>query len=195
MKLKLNQVRAETPYIQNRGNAILHLSDRADIKEGTIIIDYDVHLLSGINLQRLFVWTLEQKQNFILSILKGIDIPKVAIWKEYISKKEEILTGKTFLSRDEVVGEVWHVIDGKQRISSFLDFLNGIFPVIVSGKEYYLQDFDDNLISVVNSFTFKADIAWREITDRQKVEWFNLINFSGTPQEKTHIDNLLNSVK
>src|SRR6478735_323809 len=43
-------------------------------------IDFDVYLPSKkMNLQRDFVWTLEQKQSLILSFFKGIKIPKLSI--------------------------------------------------------------------------------------------------------------------
>ena len=43
-------------------------------------IDFDVFLpTKGINLQRGFVWILQQKQDLIQSILIGRKIPEIAI--------------------------------------------------------------------------------------------------------------------
>jgi len=66
-------------------------------------LDFDVFLPSiGKNLQRELCWTLLQKQELILSILKGIQIPKMAF--VFINHK------------------IIQVVDGKQRLSALIDF-------------------------------------------------------------------------
>jgi Protein of unknown function DUF262 len=196
----LSKIRTETPYVQIKNNAFLHASDRYWIKKGTdggIIIDYDVPLQSygGINLQRPFVWTLEQKQEFILSILKRIDIPKVSTWIESIYKTEDHTEGKKTVTRHVEAYQIYHIIDGKQRINAYLSFIENEYPIEVEGTLYFYKDLDEPTKYEFDWFVFTVDCAKRGLTDKQKVEWFSLINFAGTAQDKEHMETLKKAVK
>jgi len=67
--MKLSDFRKQLPFLV-QDNMTVFYSMRM-LKKYTL--DFDVYLPSiGKNLQRPFVWTLEQKQALILSVLKGM---------------------------------------------------------------------------------------------------------------------------
>jgi uncharacterized protein with ParB-like and HNH nuclease domain len=63
--------------------------------------------------QRLSVWSPEKKSFFIDSILKNLPIPPV-----FLRQKIDDNTGKTS----------YEVIDGKQRLTSIVEFIEGVLP-------------------------------------------------------------------
>jgi uncharacterized protein with ParB-like and HNH nuclease domain len=143
-----------------------------------VSIDFDVFLPSiNKNLQRGNVWTLQQKQELIRSIILGrnINLPTVIIQVDANSKR------------------TIEVIDGKQRISAIIDFLDGKFEV--DGNFY--NDFNLNLPKYPNANCFKTNLSIKMnvyysypedlITDQQKIELFKMLNFSGTPQDEEHL--------
>lgn len=177
-KLHISEFRKELPFHIDKSTSIVvylyHLLDRYKV-------DWDVYLPSkGINLQRPFVWTLEQKQELILSILKGIKIPNVSV-----IQYDYIIEGKKSL---------FQIIDGKQRISSMLSFLKGEFPIIWKNEEYYYEDLGETSKGEIRLYTLIGDKAYEDddvkISDDAKIAWFEMINFSGTPQDKEHLLNL-----
>lgn len=177
-KLKLSDVRIKLPFTINRGLSVFRIKDVFD--DDNYNLDFDVFLPSiGKNLQRELCWTLHQKQELIMSILKGIQIPKMA-----------------FVHVDH---KVIQVIDGKQRLSAWIDFVNGNFSISFQGNDYFFSDLDkDSQMELTYSYV-TADVAYEYteknyeqlIPDEWKIEWFRLINFAGTPQDKDHLNNLL----
>ena len=71
------------------------------------------------------IWTLEQKQNLIDSLINDFDIPKI------------------YFRRRENEPNVWWLIDGQQRLTTINEFLNGDFilsnastiPQEIQGKD------------------------------------------------------------
>ena len=151
-------------------------------------VDYDVYLPSiGKNLQRDFVWTLYQKQQFILSILKGINIPDIAVIEEF---QQSINTNTTI-----------QIIDGKQRISTFFSFVNNEFPVVIFDSEYLYNELDPKTKNMIDRFRFVGTVYYSDkgdsryfIQDKIKIKWFELLNFSGTPQDETHVNELKKAI-
>lgn len=175
MKLKLKDIRTPLPFNINYGMAdisVRHLLDST----WPASIDWDVYLpTKGKNLQRGFVWTLEQKRELIYSIFKGIKIPPISI----ISFEHKI----------------YKIIDGKQRLSTILQFCENRFPIIWEDKEYYFRDLDwDIQGEFLSHGLITANIAYeyedKLIPDDLKIRWFEMINFAGTPQDIEHLKNL-----
>jgi hypothetical protein len=142
-------------------------------------VDFDVYLpTKGINLQRGFVWTVEQKSEYIKSVLKECD--------------------NTKFSLIHVDHEMYQVIDGKQRLITLIEFVKGVFPIKFDKKDYFFDDLDDTCQHDIRLFYPKADVAYSytdmkdhtPITDDEKIEWFLRVNFSGTPQDEIHHENL-----
>lgn len=172
--LSLNQVRIKDTYIRNKGCCFCNLKDILVHKEYTF--DFNVFLPSlGKNLQRPLVWTDLQKEQFILSYLKGIYIPPYAVVMNRAAK-------------------VIEVIDGKQRLTTLIAFVQGEFGVTVEGVTYYFNNLDREAQNLLLSRDLEGNIAYiREtegITDAQKVEWFRFINFAGTPADLEHLKQL-----
>jgi uncharacterized protein with ParB-like and HNH nuclease domain len=140
-----------------------------------VSIDFDVYLPSkGINLQREFVWDIEQKRELIWSVLMNRHIPRMAMVCNYKM--------------------VYEVIDGKQRLSAMLGFYEGKFDLEIDGKNYFYDELPDDYRNVIAGFMFPYYIVHEEregtITDQDKIDWFKYINFAGTPQDKEHMNKL-----
>lgn len=140
-------------------------------------IDFDVYLPSkGINLQRELVWGDYQKSEFVKYLLKGNIIPNLSI---VVQRKD----GK----------RISQIIDGKQRLTSVMDFVENKFPIIVDDSSIYYKDFDPFSKSRFRLNNFYADTAYEynmKNPDEEKILWFLKLNFAGTPQEKSHFDLL-----
>jgi hypothetical protein len=140
------------------------------------VIDWNVWLPSRKrNLQRGFVWTDDQRRELIWSILMRRHIPRMAMIN--------------------TIGDVYQVIDGKQRLGSMLAFYNNIFALIIDGKEYYYGDLPEEYKTVIAHYPFAYYIVYEGglhdmITDDDKITWFKFINFAGTPQDKEYFDSL-----
>ena len=144
-------------------------------------IDFNVYLpTKGFNLQRPYVWTAQQQEEFIWSCLFGRSIPPIVfIQHEY----------NTYL-----------VIDGKQRLLTLKRFMQNYFPIQYEGTEVYWKDLDSDAqhqISVRTRLTYTVYYSYDDdfITDDEKIIIFNFYNFAGTPQEETHRKMLTNSLQ
>lgn len=130
------------------------------------------------NLQRELVWSLTQKQNFVLSILQGKSIPPLSV-------------------NQKCDHNIYEVIDGKQRIATAVEFYNNEFHITANGCNFYLRDFDEIARCRFSLFTFCAYFHFEHercpdtiLTDSQKVEWFLYVNNTGTPQQDSYIETL-----
>ena len=143
--------------------------------------DFDVYLeTKGCNLQRGFVWNLQQKQEFIFSLLKDVNIPQFAVVVYSPSKDND--------------HSVYKVIDGKQRLSTVMSFLKGEFPITVDEEDYLFSELPKDIKRIIEYWTPRAQVAYSyyddKISDDDLIKWFNLLNFAGTEQEKSHKDKL-----
>ena len=143
-------------------------------------IDYDVYLPSKkMNLQRPLVWTISQKRELIISIIKDAPIPQMTV----------------IIHTDESGEKTFKIIDGKQRLSTMIDFINDKFTLILFDKEYLYSDLPEDIKNVVRMYDIHFDQTYEYyndlISDEDKINWFRQINFAGTPQEIDHINNLL----
>ena len=174
-KLELSDLRKKFTFSMNYGLSAFTMRDIIEDRYG-YSLDFDVYLPSkGINLQRPFCWTLDQQREFIISLLKGINIPLMALI--------------------HYNHEVFKVIDGKQRLSAWMWFCEGKFSIIVNDEEYYFKDLEPLAQSeLMWSRWVKADVAYeypdKLISDDDKIAWFEMINFTGTPQDIEHLKNL-----
>lgn len=147
-------------------------------------IDWDVYLPTyGFNLQRPFVWTIDQNRELIMSILRENFIPKISVVQ--INDCDIAKRSKTKLQ----------IIDGKQRLNAIRNFLLGRFGILFHGEEYFIDDLDPEAQRQVKFYYIPGDIAYsyepdEVITDRQKLEWFNRINFTGTIQDEHHMNRI-----
>lgn len=185
-KLPLHAFRKQFKFHINYGLADISI-DRLikDLEKGEVIIDWDVYLpTKGINLQRGFVWSLGQKEQLILSILKGITIPPITLIQ---FRKDDPRAGRQIR---------YSIIDGKQRLSTLISFVKGEFEVIHKGfwepgfsyKDLTLQAQREIYDSVRCNVAYEYED--KLISDEDKIAWFEMINFAGTPQDKDHLKKL-----
>lgn len=147
----------------------------------TLDLDWDVYLpTKSKNLQRDFVWTLEQKRELIWSVLIGRHVPHCALINT-VNREDE--------NRDKYL-----VIDGKQRLSSIFQFLDDKFTIEIEGDEYLFSELPNDYQITINCYYLRYYVVnepWEvRITDEQKIKWFKLINFAGTPQDLAHLKEL-----
>ncbi len=103
--------------------------------------DYTNSLLAvNRTYQRKLVWTLEEKQGLIDTILKGYPVPLFL----FVSRRETLDDGKHIVKRE--------IIDGLQRLEAIISFINNKFPVEVDGVEQYfnLNSFPGPTLKVLN---------------------------------------------
>jgi hypothetical protein len=176
--LKISDIRKPLTFNIQKGMGLHYLSSIADGKYG-MSLDFDVYLPSkGKNLQRKLCWKLQQKQELVISVLKGIALPSLSV---IIHEAED--------------GKRTHkIIDGKQRLSSLISFYKGEFPLSVDGNDYYFKDLEPLAQTEIKLLHLTADLAYEYwdamISDDDKIAWFEMINFAGTPQDAEHLKNL-----
>lgn len=139
-------------------------------------VDDKVYLSSyGCNLQRDYVWTLEQNRSLVESILIERRIPNITI----IAKMDDSV----------------QVIDGKQRLNAYFSFIENLFTIELYGKEYYYKDLPDDYKLSIKYHKFVCD-AYVEINDSDLLsddkilDWFEELNFTGTKLDYVHIENI-----
>ena len=158
--------------------------ERQDIGNGDLVIaqgqsvlrktfDFDVYLPSkGMNLQRPLVWTLEQKQSLIESVIIRRSIPPISVI--------------------QTLNDVYQVIDGKQRLSAFIEYVQGGFDFC----GYHCDELPQEYLGQINRHficAYRLCEYDTPYTDAEKIEWFQWINFAGTPQDIQHLENLTNA--
>ena len=148
-------------------------------------IDFDVYLpTKSKNLQRPYVWTIEQERELMYSILVGRYIPPI----RYISL---IDTSNSSL-------DLIQVIDGKQRLNAIIRFLQDKFTILIDNNEVLYSQLPNDFKDEIDNYHIRGQAMYQSydknavpiyITDEVKIRWFRLINFSGTPQDKEHMDS------
>lgn len=120
--------------------------------------------------QRGLVWGLEDKIALMDSIFNNVDIGKFTFIKNGIMEKDEVL-------------------DGKQRLSTILEFYEDRF-------EYKGYKFSELSWRDKNHFTGYS-ISWGEtsgLTEEQKLRYFIKLNTTGKPMDVSHINNIKNMI-
>ena len=145
-------------------------------------LDMDVFLpTKNMNLQRKEVWNLNQKQELIKSIIFERYIPPICVL--------------SIINPDDINGnDIKQIIDGKQRLTAMIDFYQNRFQIELENQLYYYNDLPKDYQSFIGHYTIKCLTAYEDydvkITDAQKIDWFNRINFAGTPQDIKHMNKL-----
>jgi hypothetical protein len=143
-------------------------------------IDFDVFLpTKGEYLQRPNVWTTHQRRELIWSMLYGRHIPHMSMIHNY--------------------NEVYEVIDGKQRLSAMLDFVNDKFTLLIDGEEYLFSQLPEDYQLEINHYSFRYYVVEQykinDVSDDDRIIWFRYINFAGTEQDEEHMKILSNLIK
>lgn len=153
-----------------------------------IEVDFDVYLKTkGFNLQRPYVWTEHQQEEFIWSMLYGRYIPPVTFVCCDIDDGSKL--GK----------QIYKVIDGKQRLMTIKRYMTNKFPIYLDGQKVYWDDLDDSAKYQINNrcklmYSIYHSYEDSPITDNELIIIFNFYNFTGTPQEENHKNKLLKAL-
>jgi hypothetical protein len=138
------------------------------------LIDWNVYLPSlGYDLQRPFVWNPLQKEELIWSILLDRPVPNISVVSVY-----------------KDTGILYQIIDGKQRLSTVIDFIQEGFPIHIDGETFFWGTLPEDYKSVILSFFLGVNVLSDPIdnpmSDQDKIKWFTLLNFAGTKQDLEH---------
>lgn len=144
--------------------------------------------------QRLSVWSEEKQSFFIDSLLRNYPVPPI-----FLHKKIDDATGK----------QTFDVIDGKQRLTSIIQFINDKIPAI-SDKDndilsgVYFKDLDtlENGKFKKQFWRYELQIQYVDTEDREIIDnLFDRLNRNGVPlsgqelrQAKYHDSKLLKIV-
>lgn len=130
--------------------------------------------------QRDFVWGLKDKQLLIESIYNGINCGKIIVRErgfDYVLN-EANKGNKEVAYRD--------IVDGKQRIGAILDFVNDKFCDLHGN---YFSDFSNRAQhKFLNSDVLTYASLGENATDEDTIETFLMVNFTGKPMSRDHID-------
>ena len=120
--------------------------------------------------QRELVWTLEQKQSLIKSVLVGNPIGDF-LFKEETNKKRD-----TFH---------YTIIDGQQRLNALREFSTGVFPLEDGRFLKDLTSWDGRSFFEYNTF---VGLKIRGISLEEEIEIYLQRNAGGTTHTKEEID-------
>ena len=125
--------------------------------------------------QRGYVWEDKEQQEFLYSLFNNLPIGTIAI-----------------IDRDTYVdGEAnYEVVDGKQRITTILMFLNNEIPYIVEGVSYLFKDLDQVTSRQVRQRSMPYQCLYHGMEERDKLEYFYRVNFTGVPQSEEHMNKI-----
>jgi hypothetical protein len=92
------------------------------------------------------------------------------------------------------------IIDGKQRLNAIIRFLQDKFKINIGNESFLYSELSTDFKSAIGNYHvcgqclhqhFDKNNNIVQISDDVKIKWFCLINFSGTAQEKNHMDSLM----
>ena len=130
--------------------------------------------------QRDLVWTNEQKKAYI----EALFLEKAEIKPTIILNWE---------NNDE---NCYEVLDGKQRISTILEFLNNKFPIF---DNILFKDLSESDVKFITSkevnYTRIEKLNNKNLTDEEKIELFLEINELGTKMSDEHIQKIKSMLK
>lgn len=129
--------------------------------------------------QRNFVWNTKQKSELIESVIMGIPLPLI-----YFAESQE---GNLI------------VVDGRQRLTTFFDFLNNKFKLNkltilkeLNGKSFKdLENEFSNYASEIEDYQLVVQVIKYPTPDRVRFDIFDRVNRGGTPLNKQEMRNAL----
>lgn len=138
--------------------------------------------------QRDLVWTLEQKQKLILSIMDNLPIGTLYMNRVFIYKADNSSMDYAAMAELDTI-----LYDGQQRFNAIKDFLVGKFPIVIEDKEAYIHDFDDSLRSHILTYTIPViETAFDNLPEL--VDYYIKINRGGTLHTEADIQKALDAL-
>lgn len=140
--------------------------------------------------QRDLVWSLAQKQDLMKSLFYHLPIGAIYINRHnYLN--DTIVNGiKHFKNKKDLnyFSEIDNVVvDGKQRLSTVLSFLNDEFPIIINNNEIYRHDMSK--FDIANLLNNNINVIQTYIENRNDlIKFYVQINTSQTTHNESEID-------
>jgi hypothetical protein len=153
-QVSYSKERVISGYTQSTLDSLLYRALKKEIRDNP---DY----------QRGYVWTVEDKQRYVDSALRGVDLGKF-VFVSYPYPDNE-----------------YEVLDGKQRLSALVGYMageftyNGLYYWELSHKDRYA--FEGQMVQFV-------DLNGARISRRELLELFLQLNCAGVPQTEQHLD-------
>lgn len=133
-------------------------------------------LVINPDFQRNYVWSPKQKNELVESILMGIPIPAIYLFESKDGKKQ--------------------VVDGQQRISSIISFLNNEFSlkglrILRQFEGNRFRDLDGKMQGIFEDFQLYFYIIQPPTPERVKYDIFDRVNRGGTRLNSQEMRNAL----
>ncbi len=137
----------------------------------TLFSVYHMHQSNGVDLdpsyQRDHVWTMELRRNFIDSIFDNVDLGKM-VFRDRGYRKE---------------GPMYEVIDGKQRLTTLILFLEG--RITWRGRTFF--DLSNRDQGHLTNYTVQTATITGPVTEAVVLRLFLRLNTGGVAQDPKHI--------
>ena len=148
-----------------------------EIQSGLTSITDPNKMTLDVAFQRNLVWTLEQKQSLILSILQQMPIGMFYINESFDNPNIDIV-----------------LYDGKQRFDAIKGFLYGEFPITINNQDYYWYDLKDDDIATILSTSISINTTNFD-SEVDLINYYLLINQSGRSHTKGDIQIALDELE
>lgn len=191
-KLDLKKIQ-KTNKIVNLDYMIQELFDKSDYL-CEIFEDNATNLNADIDFQRDLVWSLEQKQNLIISLIN--DLP---IGVFYINRHPDPFVETRFESIETIkkirenFGLDNILYDGKQRLTAIKDFIENKFNIEVNGEKYFFVNLDKDIKRTIRNTSIS--IIETEFSDKDELIKFYLkINTGGSLHSKEQLQKAIDLI-
>ena len=148
-----------------------------EIQSGLIPITDPNKMTLDVAFQRNLVWTLEQKQSLILSILQQMPIGMFYINESFDNPNIDVV-----------------LYDGKQRFDAIKGFLYGEFPITIDDQDYYWYDLKDDDVATILSTSISINTTNFD-SEVDLINYYLLINQAGRSHTKGDIQIALNELE
>lgn len=148
-----------------------------EIQSGLTSITDPNKMTLDVAFQRNLVWTLEQKQGLILSILQQMPIGMFYINESFDNPNIDVV-----------------LYDGKQRFDAIKGFLYGEFPITIDSQDYYWYDLKDGDVATILSTSISINTTNFD-SEVDLINYYLLINQSGRSHTEGDIQIALNELE
>lgn len=130
--------------------------------------------------QRGYVWSENEQQQFLSSLLKGFPVGTISL-----SRYPDWYERKTH----------WYeVVDGKQRLITLKLFLTNKIPLVLNEENLFwgqLNPVERRLFTSCRMPTIDLE----KVNDLTRLQYFANVNFSGVPQSEEHSIKIMKMIK
>jgi len=133
-----------------------------------------------VDFQRDLVWTLEQKQRLIWSLINNLPIGNFYVNRFNIYEGVQETDTITIQERSKLDNVLY---DGKQRISAILEFMYGKFSIVVNNEEYFYGNLEPDIQRrIINKV---VNVYHTSITDKNKlIDFYITLNKNQTAHKE-----------